>query len=129
MLATDMIGSHLGPYKIEAPIGAGGMGEVFRAHDTRLRRTVALPQVLAGLGLFSLLNAGCLFWLQRLQPLFFTVAVGSLLYQLWIVRRRPATLRRWGGQDDSRSQPGAERHGRHDLDCAFGSISVIGEDR
>ena len=96
MLATDMIGSHLGPYKIEAPIGAGGMGEVFRAHDTRLRRTVALPQVLAGLGLFSLLNAGCLFWLQRLQPLFFTVAVGSLLYQLWIVRRRPATLRRWG---------------------------------
>jgi hypothetical protein len=55
-----------------------------------------LPQVLAGLGLFSLLNAGCLFWLQRLQPLLFTVAVGSLLYQLWIVRRRPATLRRWG---------------------------------
>ena len=92
MLATDMIGSHLGPYKIEAPIGAGGMGEVFRAHDTRLRRTVALPQVLAGLGLFSLLNAGCLIWLQRLQPLFFAVAVGSLLYQLWIVRRRPPTL-------------------------------------
>ena len=55
-----------------------------------------LPQVLAGLGLFSLLNAGCLFWLQRLQPLFFTVAVGSLFYQLWIVRRRPPTLRRWG---------------------------------
>src|SRR5437870_12460923 len=37
-----MIGSQLGPYKIEAPIGAGGMGEVFRAHDTRLRRTVAI---------------------------------------------------------------------------------------
>src|SRR2546422_6591582 len=37
-----MIGSLLGPYKIEAPIGAGGMGEVFRAHDTRLRRTVAI---------------------------------------------------------------------------------------
>jgi hypothetical protein len=55
-----------------------------------------LPQVLAGLGLFSLLNAGCLFWLQRLQPLFFAVAVGALLYQLWIVRRRPPTLRRWG---------------------------------
>jgi hypothetical protein len=55
-----------------------------------------LPQVLAGLGLFSLLNAGCLIWLQRLQPLFFTVAVGTLLYQLWIVRRRPPTLRRRG---------------------------------
>lgn len=55
-----------------------------------------LPQVLAGLGLFSLLNAGCLFWLQRLQPLFFTVAVAALLYQLWIARRRPPTLRKWG---------------------------------
>ncbi|HTM47492.1 MAG TPA: hypothetical protein VL285_02350 [Bryobacteraceae bacterium] len=55
-----------------------------------------LPQVLAGLGLFSLLNAGCLIWLQRLQPLFFTVAMGTLLYQLWIVRQRPPTLRRWG---------------------------------
>src|SRR6266545_3766620 len=42
MLSTQMIGSQLGPYKIEAPIGAGGMGEVFRAHDTRLRRTVAI---------------------------------------------------------------------------------------
>jgi serine/threonine protein kinase/Tol biopolymer transport system component len=35
-------GAQLGPYKIEAPIGAGGMGEVFRARDTRLDRTVAI---------------------------------------------------------------------------------------
>jgi serine/threonine protein kinase len=35
-------GSHLGPYEIERLIGAGGMGEVYRARDTRLRRTVAL---------------------------------------------------------------------------------------
>src|SRR6266403_942286 len=35
-------GTQLGPYKIEAPLGAGGMGEVFRAHDTRLNRTVAI---------------------------------------------------------------------------------------
>jgi serine/threonine protein kinase len=28
----------LGPYEIVAPIGAGGMGEVYRAHDTRLER-------------------------------------------------------------------------------------------
>ncbi len=35
-------GSHLGPYEIQAPIGAGGMGEVYRAHDTRLDRTVAI---------------------------------------------------------------------------------------
>jgi hypothetical protein len=55
-----------------------------------------LPQVLAGLGLFSLLSAGCLFWLQRLQPLFFTVAVASLAYQIWIVQRRPPAQRTWG---------------------------------
>jgi len=55
-----------------------------------------LPQVLAGLGLFSLLSAGCLFWLQRLQPLFFAVAVGALVYQVWVVKRRPPTLRTWG---------------------------------
>ena len=35
-------GSHLGPYEILAPIGAGGMGEVYRARDTRLERTVAI---------------------------------------------------------------------------------------
>jgi hypothetical protein len=35
-------GEKLGPYEILAPIGAGGMGEVFRAKDTRLRRTVAI---------------------------------------------------------------------------------------
>ena len=35
-------GERLGPYEILAPIGAGGMGEVFRAKDTRLHRTVAI---------------------------------------------------------------------------------------
>ena len=55
-----------------------------------------LPQVLAGLGLVSLLSAGCLFWLERLQPLFFTVAMASLAYQVWVVRRRPPFLRTWG---------------------------------
>jgi Tol biopolymer transport system component/predicted Ser/Thr protein kinase len=36
------VGAQLGPYKIEARIGAGGMGEVFRAVDTRLKRAVAI---------------------------------------------------------------------------------------
>jgi serine/threonine protein kinase len=35
-------GSRLGPYEILSPIGAGGMGEVYRARDTRLERTVAI---------------------------------------------------------------------------------------
>src|SRR5436190_17055424 len=35
-------GTRLGPYEILAPIGAGGMGEVYRARDTRLNRTVAI---------------------------------------------------------------------------------------
>jgi len=44
------IGTRLGPHEIVAPLGAGGMGEVYRATDTRLRRQVAikiLPPALA----------------------------------------------------------------------------------
>jgi Tol biopolymer transport system component len=37
-----IVGAQLGPYRIEAQIGHGGMGEVFRATDTRLNRTVAI---------------------------------------------------------------------------------------
>ena len=35
-------GTKLGPYEIQSPLGAGGMGEVYRARDTRLDRNVAV---------------------------------------------------------------------------------------
>jgi serine/threonine protein kinase len=42
-------GTRLGPYEIDGPLGAGGMGEVYRATDTRLGRAVAVKVVSAGL--------------------------------------------------------------------------------
>ena len=46
---TLSAGSRLGPYEILSPIGAGGMGEVYRARDTRLDRTVAVKVLSADL--------------------------------------------------------------------------------
>src|SRR6478672_9603905 len=43
MLLTS--GMRLGPYEILGPLGAGGMGEVYRAHDPRLEREVAIKIV------------------------------------------------------------------------------------
>src|SRR5438105_13026721 len=39
---TLAVGSRLGPYDILSPLGAGGFGEVYKARDTRLDRTVAI---------------------------------------------------------------------------------------
>jgi eukaryotic-like serine/threonine-protein kinase len=55
-IARDRIGAHqmllppgtrLGPYTIETLIGSGGMGEVYKAHDERLNRTVAIKRMIA----------------------------------------------------------------------------------
>jgi len=50
-------GTKLGPYEIESPLGAGGMGEVYRARDTRLDRTVAIKVLNAQLVSSSELRA------------------------------------------------------------------------
>jgi serine/threonine protein kinase len=42
-------GTRLGPYEVQSPLGAGGMGEVYRARDTRLDRTVAIKVLAAHL--------------------------------------------------------------------------------
>jgi eukaryotic-like serine/threonine-protein kinase len=39
------VGDKLGPYEIVAPLGAGGMGEVWKARDTRLDRIVAVKRL------------------------------------------------------------------------------------
>jgi len=41
-------GTKLGPYEIQSPLGAGGMGEVDRARDSRLGREVAVKVLRAG---------------------------------------------------------------------------------
>ncbi len=57
-VAADLFpGTTLGPYRIEGPLGAGGMGEVWRATDTRLNRTVAIKVLAAGVALDQQMRA------------------------------------------------------------------------
>jgi hypothetical protein len=42
----------------------------------------------------SLISAGCQLWLERLEPVFFAVAIASLAYQIWLVGTRPLARRK-----------------------------------
>jgi len=48
-MAPPLEGQRLGPYEIGVRIGAGGMGEVYKARDTRLNRTVAIKVLSAAI--------------------------------------------------------------------------------
>ena len=63
-------GTKLGPYEIVAPLGAGGMGEVYRAKDTRLGRDVAVKILPADIGKDAL----------RKQRFEFSAQCGALLH-------------------------------------------------
>src|SRR6266487_3952497 len=52
-------GTRLGPYEIVAPIGAGGMGEVYRARDTKLGREVAIKILLPAVANGSVARRRC----------------------------------------------------------------------
>lgn len=54
------VGDKLGPYEILSPIGVGGMGDVYKARDTRLERLVAIETSKTE---FSSVELGC--WFRR----------------------------------------------------------------
>jgi hypothetical protein len=41
-------------------------------------------------------NGACLFWLERMRPLFFAIAIGAVVYEISVMRRHPPALRKWG---------------------------------
>ena len=45
LVADDLTGRQVGPYALRSRLGSGGMGDVFRAHDTKLRRDVAIKML------------------------------------------------------------------------------------
>ncbi len=68
---TLQIGTQLGSYEILAPIGAGGMGEVYRARDTKLKRDVAikvLPEEMSNDRASSDFGAKRKFWPRSIIP-------------------------------------------------------------
>ncbi len=111
-------GTKLGPYEISAPVGAGGMGEVYRAKDTRLGRDVAVKVLPAHLSASAELR-------QRLEREAKTISSALAPSHLHAPRRRPSERDRLpghgvsGGRDaggsagEGRAADGAGAEDRH----------------
>ena len=117
-----LTGKRLGPYEILSAIGAGGMGEVYRARDTRLNRDVAikvLPEVFADdadrmarfereARVLAALNHPHIAAIYGVEE---SNSVAHWLWSWWMVRRwliaSPiASLSAWGRTDTSRRSAG-----------------------
>ena len=77
-------GTSLGPYQIDSLLGAGGMGEVYRATDTRLGRTVAIKILPADLRSSPDLQARFEREADRLRCTRHLTSLGCRWYQSWL---------------------------------------------
>ena len=103
---TLAAGTKLGPYEILAPIGAGGMGEVYKAKDTRLGRDVAVKVLPATLSSSAELR-------QRLEREAKTISALSHPHICALLRRRQSrtapTTWSWSISRARRSPTGSAR--------------------
>ena len=126
-------GTRLGPYEILAPIGAGGMGEVYRARDTRLERDVAikcLPDAVAAdpdrlarfrreartLAALNHPHIAAVYELEEAEgvhALVMELVPGETPGRPACCAARPPSARRWAGAPDRRRARGRAREGHH----------------
>ena len=81
-------GTKLGPYEIESPIGAGGMGEVYRAKDTRLDRTVAIKILPTHLSANPSAATNSVPWQSGVSYFALKSRIGAFLIRSALVSRR-----------------------------------------
>jgi serine/threonine protein kinase len=110
-------GTRLGSYEVIGPLGAGGMGEVYRGRDTRLKREVAikvLPEALAQ-------DPDALARFRREAEL-----LATLNHKPGVLPRRPIDRLRSAGRQRAEAYRGDRRGRRHDLPGRRGTRAELG---